>query len=425
MKINNITGVNEKIYEKTLENGLKIYIVPNSKIEAVNITLNCKFGAVNKITRVDGEIVEFPNGIMHFLEHKMFAMPNGEDAFKLFGDSGANANAFTSNSQTSYLFTATNKIEENLRLLVNFVFTPFFTDENIKSEVGIIDEEINMYIDEPFEILLNTLRDNTFDKSALKYDILGSHDEIREVTKENLYSAYNTFYNPSNMFFVITGNVDPENIIDIIDDEMKNYNFNESKKIEPVTNNEPMEIVKEEEIIYKQCNINKYGISLKFVDPSLNEGNIKTDTILNLLCSMLFGSSTEINQYLIDKGIISSSLSYYSQSHEDVFNLCVTSECENVIKLKDEIELYLSNYVPSESDFNRYKKVRIANYITCFDDERKVNNFVQNSVSSYGYMCCDYFDIIKSISFSEFKEIFNKIKFDNTATVLMINKDNE
>ena len=216
MKKNNIKFFNETLYEETLENGMKVYIIPNDNVLDTFVTFTAKYGGCNYEFKYNNKFVKLPNGVAHFLEHKMFEQKNRVEPFTFFGRTGTYSNAATNYHNTYYIFAGNNNFKENLNYLLDFVQDPYFTDENVEKEKGIIAQEIKMYDDIPDRIIYEKNIYNLFNNNPIRYSIGGSVEDITKITKEDLKKAYDVFYQPSNMFITITGKVNPNEAIEII-----------------------------------------------------------------------------------------------------------------------------------------------------------------------------------------------------------------
>ena len=212
MKCTSLKNLDLDIYHGTLSNGLRYYIVPKKANNNFYVTLSTDYGSnqIEFIPYGEKKLKKVPAGIAHFLEHKMFESEDDVDPFSLFDQNGANANASTDNVKTTYLFSGTTNFEENLKILLNYVNKPYFTDENVEKEKGIINQEIDMCDDSCVRKAYDHILANTFIKNSIRIPTIGTKESIDTITKEDLYTCYNTFYQPSNMFLVITGNVDVE-----------------------------------------------------------------------------------------------------------------------------------------------------------------------------------------------------------------------
>ncbi|MBQ6815855.1 MAG: insulinase family protein [Clostridia bacterium] len=223
----------------TLKNGLKIYIYEKLQFNSLYAVYGTKYGSIDSTFNVNGKEYTVPDGIAHFLEHKLFESEDG-DAFSKYAKTGAYANAFTSFDRTCYLFSATTNFDENLNILLDFVQNPYFTAETVKKEQGIIGQEIKMYEDSPsWRVMFNMLRAMYFN-NPVKIDIAGTVESIAKIDDKILYDCYNTFYNPGNMFACIAGNIKTNDVLEKIQNSVKNKEPINLTRIYP---NEPNGVV--------------------------------------------------------------------------------------------------------------------------------------------------------------------------------------
>ena len=266
MKRNNLEKIDLELYEETLDNGLKVFIVPKDNVNGIYATFNTKFGSIHQefIPNNSNEMIKVPLGVAHFLEHKMFEQKDNKDPFTFYSERGCDANANTSNYKTTYLFSGANSFYDNIKFLLDYVQEPYFTDENVEKEKGIIEQEINMYKDDPFFKIYDGIINNTFVEHPIKYPIAGTVEDIYKITKEDLYNCYNTFYHPSNMFLVITGNVEPKEALNVIKINQGDKKFDEQKEIILKEYDEPNNVAKEKEEVTMEIEIPKVGVGYKF-----------------------------------------------------------------------------------------------------------------------------------------------------------------
>ncbi len=242
--MNNITEVvsakfKDKYYKIDHESGLTIYVYPKPGYNSKYAIFGTHYGSVNNAFSLDGgEVKRVPDGIAHYLEHKMFECEDG-DAFLKYAKTGANANAYTSFDKTCYLFNCTDKFDESLEILLDFVQRPYFTDETVAKEQGIIGQEIRMYDDSPEWCVMFNLLKNMFRSHPVQIDIAGTVESIAEITPELLYSCYNTFYNLNNMVLCVAGDLTPEDVLKTADKMLKP---SENHTIENYFDGEPYEV---------------------------------------------------------------------------------------------------------------------------------------------------------------------------------------
>ena len=300
MKKSKLEKLDLSLYTEELDNGLRVFIVPKTDVNGIYATLSTKFGSVYKefVPLNEKKMVSVPLGVAHFLEHKMFEQKNNIDPFTFYSERGSDANANTSNYKTTYLFSGPNFFDENINYLLDYVQDPYFTDENVEKEKGIIEQEIKMYEDDPYFKMYDGIIYNTFIKHPIKYPIAGTVEDVRKITKEDLYTCYNTFYHPSNMFLVITGNVDPKEAMEVIKINQEKKKFDSKKEIEIKTYNEPDKVEKENEEITMDVEIPKVGIGYKINCSKMKLSINDIKIYLNILFDLKIGPTSLLNEKL-------------------------------------------------------------------------------------------------------------------------------
>ena len=308
MQVINNLKVNEKLYIEKLENGLTIMIIPKKDVQKKYIIVGVNYGSNDNtfVAQGETEITETPKGVAHFLEHKMFEQENGKNSLDALTELGVNANAYTTNDHTAYLFECTDNFYPALDELMDYIQHPYFTDENVEKEKGIIGQEIGMYNDYPeWKVYLNALS-AMYHNNPVKLDITGTVETISHINKEILYKCYNTFYTPSNMVVVVCGDFEPEPLVEEIKKRIiMEGNQGEIKRIYP---DEPETIVKEKIIQNMEVSRPLYtiGIKCKTIDIyDLPEKAIKTHISIQILMNILFGESSPLYRNLYDSGNIS------------------------------------------------------------------------------------------------------------------------
>ena len=226
--------IGEKYYFLQHKSGLGVYVVPK-KMSTSYAIFGTKFGSIDNRFVLDGKEIILPDGIAHFLEHKMFEQEDGTDAFLRYAKTGANANAYTTFERTCYLFSATSKFYESLEILLDFVSHPYFTDATVQKEMGIIGQEIRMYDDNPGWQLYFGMLTGLYHNNTVRIDTAGTTETIAEITPELLHTAYRAFYNPHNMLLCVCGDIDPEKVEEICDRLLPVSEKPEVKRIYPET----------------------------------------------------------------------------------------------------------------------------------------------------------------------------------------------
>ena len=240
--------VKEKLYIEKLENGLTVMIIPKKDVQKKYVIFGTNFGSIDNKFVVPGknEEIEIPDGVAHYLEHKMFEQKSGINSLDKLSSLGVNANAYTTNDHTAYLFEGTDNFYEALDELMDYIQNPYFTDENVEKEKGIISQEIRMYDDHPgWQVYMNAMK-CMYNVNPIRIDTAGTVESISEINKEILYNCYNTFYHPSNMAIVLCGDFEPEKLLEEVKNRLlKKEAVGEIKRIYP---EEKEEICKKEVI---------------------------------------------------------------------------------------------------------------------------------------------------------------------------------
>ncbi|HBF6020303.1 TPA: insulinase family protein [Clostridioides difficile] len=399
----------EEVYYEKLQNGLDVYFMPKRGFMKKYAILATNYGS-NDLEFVpigEDKKIRVNEGIAHFLEHKMFEQPDGGDAFDKFSKLGVNANAFTNFTMTAYLFSATENFYESLEHLIDYVQTPYFTDENVEKEKGIIAQEIKMYNDDPdWNVYFNCLKAMYVNYPA-RIDIAGTVDSIYKITKEELYKCYNTFYNPGNMALFVVGDLDVEKVIDVTK-KSNNYKVDKlSKSIERFYPEEP-EGVKEKEVI------EKFPISMPMFNIGFKDSNVglkgkellRKEIVTDILVGMLFKKGSKLYEDLYMQGLINENFGAGFSSQVDYAFSIIAGDSKEPKKVKEIILDYIEKSKKeglSKEEFERTKKKKIGSFIKCFDSI----NFIGNSFISYVFKdinLLDYLDIIKDITFGEVEE---------------------
>lgn len=421
MKIKAFDKLDINLYSEVLSNGLEVYIVPINKNNNIYATFSSKFGSRISEFEVDGKMIKVPLGIAHFLEHKAFEQQDGTDPFTYFSERGANANANTNYDKTTYLFSGTDFFEDNMNYLLDYVQSPYFTEENTEKEKGIIVQEYEMYQDKPFTRLYEGLLKNSFINDAVKYPIIGTVKSINSITKEQLYNCYNTFYHPSNMFVVVTGNVVPEKVIEIIKKNQDKKIFEDNKEIKIKKFKEPEKVEKKYEEIQMDITISKVLIGYKLNISKLKKlYNEKYMDYIVLLFDILFGSSSKINEELHDKKIIYGDIMIDYVEAGDYCLFMVGCETDKKDEFIEKVTNVTNNIFVTKDELERKKKVLIGSRIALSDDIFSINDKIMANIIKYSYPICNAYEIITSLNIDEMNRIIRELSFENKS-IFVIN----
>lgn len=371
MQVNNYDQFNETCYQTKLDNGLTVTMLPKAGFHKTYATFTTNYGSIDNTFVPAGEddLRRFPDGIAHFLEHKMFEKAD-HDAFQTFGEYGASANAFTSFTKTSYLFSATRNLKENLETLLDFVQDPYFTPKTVDKEKGIIGQEIEMYDDDPSWRLYFGMIGNLYPNHPLQYDIAGTTDSIAKITADDLYAAYRTFYHPENMTLFIVGKLDPDEVLGWIQANQAGKTFADFKPIErkiPATVTDGHDIIPYR-TIDMPVNRAKSVVGVKGLVP-IEAGlpALKYRAAVNVLLEMLFGDTSQNYLRLYDEGVIDDTFGYDFELQSGFNFLTFSGETDEPAKFDAAIIAVLEHWADAvdghEADLALVKKEMIGRVV--------------------------------------------------------------
>nr|WP_211184545.1 pitrilysin family protein [Paenibacillus lemnae] len=367
----------ETLYYEVLDNGLHVYVLPKPGFQKTYATFATKYGSVDNHFQVQNEEeVKVPDGIAHFLEHKMFEEPEGGDVFAKFASKGASANAFTSFDQTVYLFSATEHVLDNLETLIDFVQTPYFTDQNVDKEKGIIGQEINMYKDNPDWRLYFGLIEAMYKVHPVHIDIAGTVESIGTITKEDLYTCYNAFYHPSNMLLFVVGGVDAEQTIKMVRENQARKTYEPQGAIQRIFDQEPQEVAEQRRVNRLAVSLPKCLFGFKEKETGLaGEDQLRRDLTTKLMLDLLYGSSTELYQKLYDEDLITDNFSHeYSSAPQYAFSAAGgdTRDPDQLLsRIREEVDRLKESGFDA-SDFERAKKKKMGGYLRMLNSPENI-----------------------------------------------------
>lgn len=397
MKIVESSALGEKYYEIDHKSGLKIFVMPKENYKSTYAVFGTKYGSIDtRFKRSDSdEFTVVPEGIAHFLEHKLFESEE-LDAFTRYAETGASANAYTSFDKTCYLFQCSDRFEDSLRILLDFVTHPYFTKETVEKEQGIIGQEITMYYDVAGWMSTFNLLRCLYKNHPVRIDIAGTVESISEITDKLLYDCYNTFYNLHNMALVVVGNADADRIVAICDECLEKA---ENVSIERSFEDEPRDIVKayDEYHLAMSVPVFSFGYKEKCETP---ERTLKEIVETNILLEVLIGESSPLYSSLIEKGLINSQLSkeyFVGYGYEAIM---FDGESTNPQAVADEIKREVARLKKDGIDDELFETVRRNLYgkeIMQYNDiDAVANGMISCYFSDYGIF--DTMDIYKNVT---------------------------
>ena len=416
-KIEN-SKVKETVYIEMLESGLTVIIIPKKDTSKKYVIFGTNFGSIDNHFIIPGQTEEtkIPDGVAHFLEHKLFEQSNGTNSLDVLSSLGVEANAYTTNDHTAYLFEATENFYKALDELMNYVQNPYFTDQNVEKEKGIIGQEINMYDDDPsWQVYMNAMK-LMYKQNPINIDIAGTIESISKINKEILYNTYNTFYNLSNMALVVCGDFEPEKLLQ----EIKNR----------ITKNDPQGEIKriyekeQEQIVAKEktetMDVTNPIFVIGFKDKIEEKDKIvKKHIAIEILLYMLLGKSSKSYKRLYEQGDLMSQpdLDYeFSVNYAHILISGIAKNPQNIVKeLTKEIQKAKEKGL-DEKTFSRIKK---KSYITEYND---VSNIARMFLADHfkGICSFDYLEEYKSVTKEYVEQILKEVFKEDKMVVSIV-----
>jgi len=418
--------IKEKMYIKKLENGLTMICIPKKNILRKYVMFATNYGSIDNKFVVPGknEEIEVPNGVAHYLEHKLFEQENGTNSLDVLTALGVNANAYTTNDHTAYLFEATENFYEALDELMDYVQHPYFTDENVEKERGIIGQEIMMYDDTPeWKVYLNAIK-AMYKDNPINIDITGTKETIAKITKETLYDCYNTFYHPSNMAIVVTGDFEPEEIFAELEKRLIK-NVKKQADIKRIYPKEQKEIVQDYIEEQMEVSIPLFIIGIKADKECLSAKKmIKRHISIQTLLSILIGKSSKLYNQLYEENLLQSEPSMDYEFSKNYGYVLLQGQSDNPQKVKEmlitEIQK-LKNEGIKEEDFNRIKKMIYAEYVKSFNSVDGISTGVLMNYFK-GINSFDYIEEFSSFSLEDVQNVLEEVFVEEQMVLSVINK---
>ncbi len=414
MQIIENTKVKEKLYIDKLENGLTVMIIPKKGIRKKYAIWGTHYGSNNSKFMASGEkeITIVPDGVAHFLEHKMFEQEGGTNSLDVLSALGVNANAYTTNDHTAYLFESTENFEPAFDELANYIQHPYFTDENVEKEKGIIGQEIMMYDDEPnWVVYINAVK-AMYSKNPVRLDIAGTIESISKIDKDILYKCYNTFYNPSNMVLVLCGDFEPEKTIEYV--KQKQVNKEKVGKIDRIYEEEPEEINQKEIIKKMEVSIPSFIIGYK--DKVVTNDIVKRHIAVEIILNLIIGKSSNLYKELYNSGLMLQEAELAYEFTDNYAYIMIGGQSKKPKEVQEYLNKEIENMKKSglnEEDFKRIKRMIYGDYVKEFNE---VGDISRMFLADYfkGINSFDYIEEIEKIDIeyvmSVFKEVFNEDK---------------
>ena len=414
----------ESYYVLNHKSGLTVNIYPKRGHNSTYAIFGTKFGSINtkfKFTEKN-EVVTVPDGIAHYLEHKLFESEDG-DAFKKYAKTGASANAYTSFDMTGYLFSCTENFEESLKILIDLVQTPYFTEETVKKEQGIIGQEIKMYQDDPsWRVMFNLYR-AMFHSHPVKVEIAGSIESIAKINPDNLYDCYNHFYNLNNMALCIAGKVDLDSTVRLIDSLVKPPKT--SNIPESIFPDEPYEIVKNRVVEHLPVSIPNFQIGFK---EESNKERLTDEDIAQtgIILYALAAKSSSLYKELLDKNLINESFGYEYFEGPGYNAVMFSGEAREPDKINEILIKHVENLKKNgvkEKDFELAKKALYGKAVKMLNSAENI----ADAMLALGFANREIFSSIESIAKTSLDDVNKRLQKEldvkNSAISIILPKE--
>ena len=423
MKTVDSAVLHEKYYEIDHKSGLKIFVMPKEHYSSAYAVIGTRYGSIDtKFKRSDrSDFVTVPEGIAHFLEHKLFESEE-LDAFTRYAETGASANAYTSFDKTCYLFQCTDRFEDSLRILLDFVTHPYFTKETVEKEQGIIGQEITMYYDVPGWMSTFNLLKCLYKNHPVRIDIAGTVDSISHITDKLLYDCYDTFYNLNNMALAVVGNVDVDSVLAVCDEVLKK---SADVKIERAFEQEPREIVKPYDEYYLSVGMPVFSFGYKEACKTPLR-TVKELVEMNVLLEILAGETSPLYTGLFEKGLINSSFSkeyFVGNGYESVI---FDGESNNAGEVAEAIKAEVENLRKNGFSDERFEAARRSLYGKEIMSYNDIDGVANSIIASYfgGFGAFDALDVYKNVKKSDIEKLLSE-KLDEKYSALSVVKSKE
>ncbi len=415
--------LNETIYKGTHSTGLRVFVIPKQGFTKKYAIIGTKFGSINNrfVPLGKNEAIDIPDGVAHFLEHKMFEQSDGSNAFDKFSVYGANANAYTSFTNTCYLFSCTDYFYENFEHLLSYVQDPYYTDENVSKEQGIIGQEIRMYDDDgQWQVMINQLK-ALYKNHPVNRDIAGDIESISKIDKELLYDCYNTYYNPKNMVLTVCGDVDVQRVFDTVEKLINtDVKTGDVKSIFP---DEPDCI--NEKLIETKSSVSRPLFSIGFKDNirAVGEELFKREMAINIITKLLVGRSSPLYSKMYEEGLINEEFGTDIMCEEEFSCISVCGESNEPLKVRDMIMAEIDNVRKAGFDkarLERIKKSYTGSFLRNFNDTEDIAGLVERNALC-GIDAFTFFDVFDSIDYDYVNKVFDEIFKDEYMAMSIVN----
>ena len=414
-------GLDEVLYSEVLENGLTVLVVPRKGFTKRLAYFVTDYGSIHTDFTLEGKEYKAPAGVAHYLEHKLFDMPGDRDVSAEFAAMGAMTNAFTSYDMTAYYFSTTENFDDCLHLLLEFVSTPYFTEESVEKERGIIDQEIGMNEDAPDSVIFENLMQSLYENHPIRVPILGDSETIRQITPEVLQRCHRAFYTPGNMLLCVVGDVEPEAVTALAREVLGT----ESKEVGVKQRHWPEEMtaVAEEKTASMEVAMPMFSLGFKCEPLAMGAEAIRREMVADLAAEVLFGESSELYLRLYEEGIIDSSFGGGFETIDGCAMLLCSGDSDDPRAVRDALITQAEKIVQegiTESHFLRLKRSALGRRI------RGLDSFDSTCfrLCAYHFSDFDYFrfpEVYRDIEAGEILEFLSRVVKKDRCSLSIIN----
>lgn len=413
----------EVLYTQTLPNGFQIFVLPKPGFAKISAAMNVHFGSLDSEFMLGDRLIQQPAGIAHFLEHQLFDK-KGYDVSQIFANNGADVNAFTSYTKTSYTMATTVNRYQNLATLVSFVTSPYFTDDNISKEKGIITQEIGMYQDDPENQLYVKTIQNMYSKTTLADDVAGSVESIQQITKNDLKLAYISFYRPTNMNLFVTGNLAPEKVFEVVS---QNFNSEVANEVgQHIYTKKIADLMPESNIttMYKPIFYPKFAIGIRGNDiVESKRTGLKYEIAVSMALDLFFAETATTYNQLFHQNLLDDSFNYEFENevgfHFAILMGNADDPKQTITALKSVLTEINQKLPQMKNEFELQKKELIGNYLAMMDSENAIVSQFDNN-DDFSSTIFDELSIINELNFTDFVTITQPFWQNASYTVTIV-----
>lgn len=401
----------EKIVWRRIEPGLEVFVLPKKGYKKKYATYSTNFGSIDSHFVVEGEGEELvvPDGVAHFLEHKLFEDEEG-NVFDRFAKLGASSNAFTNFTNTTYLFSSTDHFEECFEILLDFVQNPYFTEESVEKEKGIIEQEIRMYEDNPGWRIFFNLLTALYRKHPVQKDIAGTVESISHIDKDVLYKCYRTFYHPSNMALFVVGDVDADKVLDQVAANIGRRNYSPLGEIKRIYPEEPRELEKEQ--VVQELVVSQPIMNLGFKDLDVGydgERLFRRELATALVLDVVFGSSSKLYNELYEEGIIDDEFDAGYVAEKEYGHTIIGGETADPDKLFERLTAGIKQAQQdgiSAEQFEHHRRKMMGDFLKSFNSLE----FIANNFLAYHFRGINFFNYLEVLQELTLEDVNRRLK---------------